>query len=97
MNSDYSDIWSTTTTSFNWTERIRRIVENSHGETISFDSLRKEIIKQYRQIKPYSDKSTKELTVQLETNLAKAPFIGRIGNDIYYLYYFKQDKNDFYL
>ncbi|CAF1039589.1 unnamed protein product [Adineta ricciae] len=87
-----SDIWLTT---FNWTERIRGIVENSYGKTIDFDKLKKEIIKQYRQVRPDSDKTTKELTNQLEKQLAKAPFIGRMGNDIYYLYYFQTRDNDF--
>jgi hypothetical protein len=45
------------------------------------------MIKQYRQVKPDSDKSSRELTIQLEKYLSKAPFIGRLGNDIYYLYY----------
>lgn len=34
--------------------------------------------------------------MQLENNLAKAPFITRLGNDIYYLYYVRNDKLDFY-
>lgn len=82
---------------FDWIERIRKIIENSNNQVISFDQLKKEVIKQYRQIKPDSDKSTKELTSQLEKNLLKAPFITRIGNDIYYLYYFKNDKFDLYI
>ncbi|CAF3111257.1 unnamed protein product [Rotaria sp. Silwood2] len=55
------------------------------------------IIKQYRQVKPDSDKSTKELTIEFEKKLAKAPFIARLGNDIYYLYYFKNEKINTYL
>ncbi|CAF3702545.1 unnamed protein product [Rotaria sp. Silwood1] len=55
------------------------------------------IIKQYRQVKPDSNKSTKELTIELEKKLTKAPFITRIGNDIYYLYYFKNEKINTYL
>ena len=51
-----------------------------------------QIIKQYRQVKPNSDKSTNELVIQLEKKLQEAPFIGRIGNDIYYLYYVKNEK-----
>jgi hypothetical protein len=54
------------------------------------------MIKQYRQVKPDSDKSNKELTIQLERNLSKAPFIGRLGNDIYYLYYLSNEKIDLY-
>ncbi|CAF0820260.1 unnamed protein product [Adineta steineri] len=96
MNSHYTDIWSSSKT-FNWTERIETIVRNSYGETITFDKLKKEIIKQYREVKPNSDKSTNELINQLEKNLTKAPFIGRLGNDIYYLYYFKAEKSDLYL
>lgn len=46
------------------------------------------MIKQYRQVKPHSDKSSKELTYQLEKKLSSAPFITRLGCDIYYLYYF---------
>ncbi|CAF1395794.1 unnamed protein product, partial [Rotaria sordida] len=55
------------------------------------------IIKQYRQVKPDSDKSTKELTNELEKKLAKALFITRLGNYIYYLYYFKNEKINTYL
>ncbi len=54
------------------------------------------MIKQYRQVKPDSDKSTKELINQLEKKLSKASFIGRIGNDIYYLYYLSNEKTDLY-
>ncbi|CAF1275755.1 unnamed protein product [Rotaria sordida] len=56
-----------------------------------------QIIKQYRQVKPDSDKSTKELTNELEKKLAKALFITRLGNYIYYLYYFKNEKINTYL
>ena len=35
-----SSVWLT---SFNWTERIRGIVENSYGKTIEFDKLKKEV------------------------------------------------------
>ncbi|CAF3634575.1 unnamed protein product [Rotaria sp. Silwood1] len=79
------------TTSFDWITRIQTIVQNSNSETISFDKLKKELIK------PDSDKSTKELTIELEKKLTKAPFITRIGNDIYYLYYFKNEKINTYL
>lgn len=48
-----------------------------------------QIIKQYRRIKPDSDRSTNELLVQLERKLSKAPFITRLGDNIYYLYYIK--------
>ncbi len=54
------------------------------------------MIKQYRQVKPDSDKSSRELTIQLEKYLSKAPFIGRLGNDIYYLYYLWNEKIDLY-
>ncbi len=47
-------------------------------------------------MKPDSDKSTNELTNQLEKKLSKTPFITRVGNDIYYLYYFKNEKIDSY-
>ncbi|CAF0886162.1 unnamed protein product [Rotaria sordida] len=71
---------------------------NSHytdiESTTNFDWI---IIKQYRQVKPDSDKSTKELTNELEKKLAKASFITRLGNDIYYLYYFKDEKINTYL
>ncbi|CAF1008891.1 unnamed protein product [Rotaria sordida] len=71
---------------------------NSHytdiESTTNFDWI---IIKQYRQVKPDSDKSTKELTNELEKKLAKALFITRLGNDIYYLYYFKNEKINTYL
>ena len=46
-------------------------------------------------MRPDSDKTAKELTNQLEKQLAKAPFIARMGNDIYYLYYFQTRDNDF--
>ena len=52
------------------------------------------MIKQYRQVKPDSNKTANELTILVEKYLAKAPFIGRIGNDIYYIYYCKNDKID---
>lgn len=47
------------------------------------------IIRQYRQAKPDSDKSTKELLIQLERKLSRASFITRLGDEIYYLYYIK--------
>ncbi|CAM4769715.1 unnamed protein product [Rotaria magnacalcarata] len=94
MNSYFTDFESTT--KFDWIARIRAILQNSNGEAISFDKLKKRIIKEYRQAKPDSDKSTKELTIELENKLAKAPFITRLGNDIYYLYYFKNEKINSY-
>ena len=48
-----------------------------------------QIIKQYRRIKPDSDRSTNELLVELERKLSKAPFIARVGDNVYYLYYIK--------
>ncbi|CAF1962133.1 unnamed protein product [Rotaria magnacalcarata] len=94
MNSYFTDFESTT--KFDWIARIRAILQNSNGQAISFDKLKKRIIKEYRQAKPDSDKSTKELTIELENKLAKAPFITRLGNDIYYLYYFKNEKINSY-
>jgi hypothetical protein len=58
MNSRYTDsmkvfvfnlkllfclVWSTT--KFDWTARIRAIVQNSNSEVISFDKLKKEVNK----------------------------------------------------
>ncbi|CAF3446773.1 unnamed protein product [Rotaria socialis] len=96
MNSYFTD--SESTTKFDWIARIRVLLQNSNGEAISFDKLKKELSGQKfnSRSKPESDKSTKELTIELENKLAKAPFITRLGNDIYYLYYFKNEKINSY-
>ena len=45
-------------------------------------------------MKPESDKTSPELVRLLEYHLTQTPFITRLGDEIYYLYYQRTDKRD---